>query len=759
MTPIEPDAPGYSPPAVASRRSVIKGLTGLGLAHQLAAPTTAQAASIQELGRGSAGSVLVAASDSPPSVRDVADFVCDGEADEVEIQAALDGLPAYGGHVVLAPGAFRLAGTVNVSVEGTTLSGPGSLLSWSGVTGATPILSVNRSNCIVASLRCRGGQDADNGVGIRLYGHDEIDAVNAVTIANCRCESLAVGIEIGIVGRGSAGDCVISGARINNVGVGILSRGFTNRIYNPFISNVGVGIQQTADRASGSFQLYGATINNWREQALLLERGRDFVIDSLWAEHTRELVGADLAAEQRTVEVIRIGTAEHEVVNAHFTGVQSFHLVESLPSSVSQYVFHLVSCRGLTVDAIRMDDQVPNAVVCQAGSQSGPDNRIRKVTYGPGPVPDGWDSSHLIESDPAATGEAIIENPPDVATSPAGSTVGHVATGEADYTVLISSLGTYFAKQPNGNVPVVSTSLRAVVDAIQGSDRHIHFTTGRFDFGPDHGVFSEIDNLTISGEGAGLTIIANASDDEADTEPFSFTRCDRCVVRDLSVSAGGSERTTSDAIDFDDGSDCLVEGVWVTGSRGRGIVFDGKDAGAEASRNTIRDCVVTGCPGSGIELLVANGTHVLGCRSVGNGESGLKVNRHLDTGTTSRHNRIAGGEFSQNGVDGILILEAEATTVDGVRCFNNGRDGIRVEVLEDGLSSAVATSILNSSSGNDPEAPATQAQQYGVNLVDDLASGRLNSTTVIANRLMGNALGGLADSGTGTIELGNLDLA
>ena len=67
-----------------------------------------------------ATTLTVAASDSKDKAR--ADYVCDGVADNVEIQAAIDALPAAGGRVTLSEGKFVLAAQVNlsnyVSVEG-----------------------------------------------------------------------------------------------------------------------------------------------------------------------------------------------------------------------------------------------------------------------------------------------------------------------------------------------------------------------------------------------------------------------------------------------------------------------------------------------------------------------------------------------------------------------------------------------------------------------------------------------------------------
>ena len=63
-------------------------------------------------------SVVVAASDAQPSIKAAADYVCDGVADEVEINAAQDYLQALsgidGGVIVLTEGNYRLDGPINI---------------------------------------------------------------------------------------------------------------------------------------------------------------------------------------------------------------------------------------------------------------------------------------------------------------------------------------------------------------------------------------------------------------------------------------------------------------------------------------------------------------------------------------------------------------------------------------------------------------------------------------------------------------------
>lgn len=60
--------------------------------------------------------LLVAASDAATAVKDKADFVCDGTADDVQIQAAIDAAKAAGGGIVqLSSGHFSLAATLTIT--------------------------------------------------------------------------------------------------------------------------------------------------------------------------------------------------------------------------------------------------------------------------------------------------------------------------------------------------------------------------------------------------------------------------------------------------------------------------------------------------------------------------------------------------------------------------------------------------------------------------------------------------------------------
>lgn len=70
-----------------------------------------------------AATLVVAASDSKDTTN--ADYVCDGTADDVQINAAIAALPTRGGRVLLMEGTFNLAAKISITRSNVVLSGQG----------------------------------------------------------------------------------------------------------------------------------------------------------------------------------------------------------------------------------------------------------------------------------------------------------------------------------------------------------------------------------------------------------------------------------------------------------------------------------------------------------------------------------------------------------------------------------------------------------------------------------------------------------
>lgn len=76
-------------------------------------------------GRTAGATLLVAASNASAAARATASYVCDGTADQVEINAALAALPAGGGSVRLSEGTFTLAAPIGTAKANSQLVGSG----------------------------------------------------------------------------------------------------------------------------------------------------------------------------------------------------------------------------------------------------------------------------------------------------------------------------------------------------------------------------------------------------------------------------------------------------------------------------------------------------------------------------------------------------------------------------------------------------------------------------------------------------------
>lgn len=88
--------------------------------------TMQQVASSMVMPTGRATTLNVAANNATALVKSLADYVCDGVADEVQINAACASLPAAGGAVVLSEGTFTLASPIYMGSGGKrTLRGMG----------------------------------------------------------------------------------------------------------------------------------------------------------------------------------------------------------------------------------------------------------------------------------------------------------------------------------------------------------------------------------------------------------------------------------------------------------------------------------------------------------------------------------------------------------------------------------------------------------------------------------------------------------
>lgn len=214
-----------------------------------------------------------------------------------------------------------------------------------------------------------------------------------------------------------------------------------------------------------------------------------------------------------------------------------------------------------------------------------------------------------------------------LATRVAGEFSGLRSSSTAEYVLTVSGppnaatyrLYTRATRTYTDYADTATTSgLNAALNALEGlrptGGFRLEFGPGRYHFldAPvgneswagveDHHTFGSSNRLfegvTFVGQGVDSTVISNRSNwsGAADTEPFSFTNSTSIAIRDLTVEACGSYKSTSDAIDIDQGSRCTVTDVLIRRSRSRAVVFDGGDDGRTARGNLVRGVVINGRP-------------------------------------------------------------------------------------------------------------------------------------------------------------------
>jgi uncharacterized repeat protein (TIGR01451 family) len=381
----------------------------------------------------------------------------------------------------------------------------------------------------------------------------------------------------------------------------------------------------------------------------------------------------------------------------------------------------------------------------QAGSWSSVD--VSSIVPADGPV-----SFALTSGSTTATRFSSREgsNPPELViegSSPPPSS--YLVTREGDtYRATPDGTGTTYT----GTLKQVMES--AVQDLHSAGGGTVTFTSGVFDFGSEFLVGSNLANITFQGQGMDVTVLQNNSSAATDTEPFDMHDTNQITVRDMTVIAGGPFRSTSDALDFDGGNDVVIERVKITGSRGRGIVFDGKDFSGSltrtADRNVVRDCVITGIPSDGIELLASSRNHIEGCSITDIGGHGIQITKSStmadQPNKKSDDNVLVGNSIDNAGQDGINLNSGDRNEIRGSTILNSsddvsGRDGIR-------LSSADAINcddnIVSGNTSGDNQ--ATHTQRYGLNISSSLCS----RTVVWQNTFFGNLNGDINDLGTDT---------
>ena len=204
-----------------------------------------------------AATLVVAASDSKDSSR--ADYHCDGTADEVEINAALNVLPTAGGSVQLLEGTYTIAAQIIISANTISLIGSGS---GTVIQTTSNIIMINvgaYENVLLSKIRLYGSSAGIAQTGIVFTGteYSIVDkcwfdnmgangirfATNVLhcTINDCfatNCDGYAIYLGT----ANSTRHCIVKGCQVyDNNNVGILSIGWYSIITGNTASGNGSG--------------------------------------------------------------------------------------------------------------------------------------------------------------------------------------------------------------------------------------------------------------------------------------------------------------------------------------------------------------------------------------------------------------------------------------------------------------------------------------------------------------------------------------
>ena len=250
------------------------------------------------------------------------DYLCDGTADQVEINNAITALPATGGEIVILDGTYNIAATIDVTKDNVSIRGNGNatilkrMFNSSGTEGV--ITLTNRSGCKIANLQIEGNKTSytnSNNTGIYLNSsnnntitgntynnnHDGIglESSNNNTVTSNTCNNNYDGIYL----ESSSNNTVTSNTcNDNNYGIDLMGLSGNNTITGNTSNNNNTGIylehsdnntvtSNTCNNNYDGIYLYGSNNNTVTGNTCI--RGTGLPTDYTASQYTMRLVGTD----------------------------------------------------------------------------------------------------------------------------------------------------------------------------------------------------------------------------------------------------------------------------------------------------------------------------------------------------------------------------------------------------------------------------------------------------------------------------------
>jgi parallel beta-helix repeat protein len=197
-------------------------------------------ARLDQVGRGA--TIKIAATSATAKSKAGADYICDGVADDVEINAAIASLDGIGGCVELSEGTFNLGSTtpINLNKDNVWLKGQGystvvvgldygiSIAATAGIAKVSDMSVTAGISAIMVETDSKAHISFcnvyDSGVGGFLGA---IYIKGTATVTNCEvADNAGYGISLSSV----AANCVITNNRFSNNTLGNISDSGTNNI-------------------------------------------------------------------------------------------------------------------------------------------------------------------------------------------------------------------------------------------------------------------------------------------------------------------------------------------------------------------------------------------------------------------------------------------------------------------------------------------------------------------------------------------------
>jgi parallel beta-helix repeat protein len=210
------------------------------------------------------------------------DYLCDGTADQTEINAAITALPATGGEVVILDGTYNITAKINVAKNNVSIRGNGNATilkrMYNSSTGEGVITLTSRSGCKIANLQVDGNKasyTASNNFGIYLSSSSN-NTVTGNTCNNNNNDGIRLysssnntvtgntynnNSNYGIYLYSSSSDNTVTGNTCNNNSTGIyLSSSSNNTVTGNTCNNTVTGIYLYS--SSNNNTVTGNTCNN-----------------------------------------------------------------------------------------------------------------------------------------------------------------------------------------------------------------------------------------------------------------------------------------------------------------------------------------------------------------------------------------------------------------------------------------------------------------------------------------------------------------